>query len=62
MGLYESEHSALSPDLPISCQSDKDVRKSPEELGTTGGDTRWTKILEKPNYYVKENHGEMSAL
>jgi hypothetical protein len=27
-----------------------------------GGDTLWTKISEKLNYYVKENTGEMSAL
>jgi hypothetical protein len=33
----------------------KNLEKSPETLGTTGGDTRWIKTLEKPNCYVKEN-------
>jgi len=31
-------------------------------LGSVGGDTLWAKILEKLNYYVRENPGEMSAL
>jgi hypothetical protein len=61
MGLYESWHSALLPNLPIFCQSDEDFRKSRKTLDSVGGDTLWTKILEKPNYYVKENP-EMSVL
>ena len=31
-------------------------------LGSAGGDTLWTKVLEKLNYYVRENHGKMSVL
>jgi len=31
-------------------------------LDSAGGDTVWTNILGKLNYYVRENPGEMSAL
>jgi len=37
--------------------------ENPEKaLGSAGGDTLWIKILEKLNYYVRENPVEMSAL
>jgi hypothetical protein len=35
---------------------------SKKRLTVRGGDTVWTKILGKLNYYVRENTGEMSAL
>ena len=39
------------------------IPENPEKtLGSAGGDTRWTKVLEKLNYYVRENPREMSAL
>jgi len=39
------------------------ISKDPEKTGeSAGGDTLWVKILEKLNYYVRENPGEMSAL
>ena len=37
-------------------------KNSEKTLGSVGGDTLWTRILEKLNYYVRENTGEMSAL
>jgi hypothetical protein len=40
-------------------QSDENLEKT---LDSAGGDTVWTKILGKLNYYVRENTGEMSAL
>jgi hypothetical protein len=40
----------------------KNLKKSRETLDSAGGDTLWTKILEKLNYYVRENPGAMSAL
>jgi hypothetical protein len=52
MGLYESRHSALLPDLPILSQADEDLRKSLETLDSMGGDTRWTKSSEKLDNYV----------
>jgi hypothetical protein len=42
--------------------SPTEISKNLEQtLDSVGGDTLWTKILEKPNYYVKENP-EMSVL
>jgi hypothetical protein len=45
--------------LLIFYQSDENPEKT---LDSVGGDTLWTKIWEKLNYYVRENPGEMSAL
>jgi len=49
----------LSPNLLTFYQSDGNLEKA---LDSAGGDTLWTKILEKLNYYIRENPGEMSAL
>jgi len=39
------------------------ISKNPEETrDSAGGDTLWTRILGKLNYYVRENTGEISAL
>jgi hypothetical protein len=39
------------------------ISENPEKCLTAwGGDTQWTKISEKPNYYVRENPEEISAL
>ena len=35
-----------------------EISENPEEMrDSLGGDTRWTKILEKLDYYVRENTG-----
>jgi hypothetical protein len=43
-------------------QSDENLEKSRKTRDSAGGDTLWTRILGKLNYYVRENPGEMSAL
>jgi len=61
MGLYESRHSALLSNLPIFYQSDENLGKPRKTLDSAGGDTLWTKILGKLNYYIRENP-EISVL
>jgi len=63
MSWYESRRSApitmFTKIYRLFYQSDENLEKSRD---SAGGDTLWTRILEKLNYYVKENPGEMSAL
>jgi len=55
----------LSPNLlnftELFYQSGESPERSRKTLGSAGGDTLWTKVLEKLNYYVRENPGEVSA-
>ena len=63
MSWYESRRSAPITKFTDFFTNPTKISKNPEKtLDSAGGDTLWTKILEKLTYYVKENPGEMSAL